>query len=52
VFARRGQQIAQAEGLDGRPFEHYLRAIKEEGNNFRGLLNRIDAGDMLAEGAE
>jgi replication-associated recombination protein RarA len=52
VFARRGQQIAQAEGLDGRPFEHYLRAIKEEGNNFRGLLNRIDAGDMLTGGGE
>lgn len=46
-FAARVQEIAQAEGLDGKPLEAYERLLKDCGNNFREALSRIEAGIML-----
>lgn len=49
AFAARAQQIAQAEGLDGQPIERYHQLAAECQLNLREMLNRIEAGDMLAE---
>lgn len=48
-FARLAYLIAQREGLNGRPFADYVRLVKDCKNNMRLVLQRIDAGDMLAE---
>jgi len=46
-FAERARQIAQQEGLDGKPVEAYLRLMQDCRNNFRQALNRIEKGEML-----
>jgi len=48
AFAARAREIAQAEGLDGQPHAKYVRLAQERRNNFREMLQRIEAGDMLA----
>lgn len=48
-FAARALEIARAEGLDGQPIEKYERLLKDESNNMRGALQKIQAGVMLAE---
>jgi len=48
AFAERAQQIAQAEGLDGKPASAYLRLVNDCGGNMRDALNRIEALEMLA----
>ena len=46
-FAARAKQIAQAENLDGQPLEKYIRLVKDCRNNFRQVLQRIDAAEMV-----
>ena len=48
VYARRCQEIAVAEGLDGgKPERDFIQLAKECGSNFRTMLNEIEAGRML-----
>lgn len=45
-FAERARTIAQAEGLDGKPIENYIRLAQTHRNNFRAMLSAIEAGVM------
>ena len=45
-FAERAREIAQAEGLDGKPIEAYLRLVQQHKSNMRAVLNAIEAGVM------
>jgi DNA polymerase III subunit gamma/tau len=47
-MARRARDIALAENLDGKPEPAYLRLVQDCKNNMRQVLQRIDAGEMLA----
>ena len=40
-------QVSQAENLDGQPLEKYVRLVKDCRNNFRQVLQRIDAAEMI-----
>lgn len=50
-FAQRALEIARGEGLDGQPIGEYVKLAKRENNNFRGMLQRIEEGCMIAGGA-
>ena len=45
-FAERAREIADREGLNGRPIEAYVKLAKDCRNNMRAMLQRIEAGDL------
>jgi len=47
AFAKRAQEIAKAENLDGQPIAAYLRLVNDCGGNFRAVLQKIESGKML-----
>ena len=49
LFAARTREIADAEGMNGKPAAAYLRLVQDCKNNFRAVLQAIESGEMLAE---
>ena len=50
AFALRAQEIAQAEGLDGRPLDQYVRLVQRCRNNLRAVLQCVESGAMQTGG--
>jgi len=48
AFAQRAYEIANKEGLNGRPIEQYVRLCKDNRNNMRAIIQAIEAGAMSA----
>lgn len=46
-FAKRMQEIAIAEGMDGQPIDAYRRWFKDNGLNLRSAIQHVEAGGML-----
>jgi len=46
-FAERARQIADAENLNGKPIEFYVKLVRKCKNNMRAVLQEIESGAML-----
>lgn len=46
-FAKRMQEIAIAEGMDGQPIDVYRRWFKDNGLNLRAAIQHVELGGML-----
>lgn len=47
AFAERCQTIATKEGLNGQPIERYIKLAQSCRNNFRAMLQAVEAGEMV-----
>ena len=45
-FAIRARNAAQAEGMDGRPLDEYVKLVRKHNHNLREVFQAIDAGVM------
>jgi len=46
-LAMRAQEIAQKEGLDGKPLGDYIKLLQKHKNNLRAALQEIETGAMM-----
>lgn len=49
AFAKRAFEIADKEGLNGKPIEQYVRLVKDNRNNMRAVLQAIESGAMKGD---
>ncbi|HUU97893.1 MAG TPA: hypothetical protein VM487_19320, partial [Phycisphaerae bacterium] len=47
AFAKRARQIADAEGVNGKPESAYIRLVQRCRNNMREVLQAVESGEML-----